>query len=316
MATTRGKPAATTALIPFECPQCDRHYRVELDFVKMRRLNRVAVCRGCDGRYTLSIRLERSAEPFDPDPYAAERLLADDDRRRSANVRRLRDERPDRSSEPVLGETKVGNVYIMNTDPPEDSVVPSPSDPPSPSTRPKDSAAPGASPPPTDSEPAADSDPPKAREELPAREPDWPPGLEPTRARRERERRSRAETEPSRRSPVARQDSEPRKPPFAADDSDPPPDSDPGTEDEPEESPLSDRRPRRTSSRYERTLDGVKRPDSSPPSSGGVDVRVIVEVGLVGDKTKRKTTKNYRPEHLITLPGLGVPQGKQSDDRR
>lgn len=284
----------------------------------MRRLNRIAVCRGCDGHYTLSIRLERSAAPFDPDPYAAERLLADDERRRSANIRRLRDERPDRSSEPVLGETKVGNVYIMNTDPPEDSVVPSPSDAPSPSSKPLDSAPPGASAPPTDSEPAADSE--RAEDSEPpeatAHDPDWPPGLEPAHERRARERRSRLETAPSRRSPAARDDTKAEKSPFAIEDSSPSPDGDPGPDSDPEASPLSDRRPRRTSSRYERTLDGVKAPASSPPASDGVDVRVIVEVGLVGDKTKRKTTKNYRPEHLITLPGLGVPQGKQGDDPR
>lgn len=312
---TRGKSTTTTALIPFECPQCDRHYRVELDFVKMRRLNRVAVCRGCDGRYTLSIRLERSAAPFDPDPYAAERLLADDERRRSANIRRLRDERPDRSSDPVLGETKVGNVYIMNTDPPGDSVVPSPSESPAPS------APPVASSRPADSEPATDSDPPGA--DAADREPDWPPGLEPASIRRERERRSRLDTAPSRRSPVRRQATTPDVPPFVVDDSPPPTESDPGPASDPgdayltDDAPLSDRRPRRSSSRYERTLDGVKRPDSSPPPSDNdaVDVRVIVEVGLVGDASKRKTTKNYRPEHLITLPGLGVPKGDKSDDK-
>ena len=64
------------ALVPFECPQCERHYRVELDFVKMRRLNRVAVCRGCEGRYTLNIRLEKSSGPTEPDPYASERSTA------------------------------------------------------------------------------------------------------------------------------------------------------------------------------------------------------------------------------------------------
>jgi len=302
---TRGKTTATTALVPFECPQCDRHYRVELDFVKMRRLNRVAVCRGCNGHYSLSVRLERSTEPFDPDPYAAERLLAQDERRRSANIRRLRDERPDRSSEPVLGETKVGNVYIMNTDAPDDSVPPEPSEPPVDSTRPEDSEPPEQSDlPPEPSVP---------EETAPPESDDWPPGLEPATHHRDRERRSRLATAPSRRSPLARQDTEPDKPPFVVDDGVPTPDSDPGSD--ADGAPLSDRRPRRGSgSRYERTLGGVKRPNSSPPPSGdAVGVHVIVEVGLVGKPNGRKTTKAYRPEHLVTLPGLGVPGSKSSD---
>jgi hypothetical protein len=112
---------------------------------------------------------------------------------------------------------------------------------------------------------------------------------------------------------MARQDTEPDKPPFVIDDSYPPPKSDPPDAPDSDPAPLSDKKPRRGGSgaRYERTLGGVKRPKSEPPPNEPVGVHVIVEVGLVGDKSKRKRTKNYRPEHLITLPGLGVPQDNQ-----
>jgi hypothetical protein len=95
-----------SALVPFECPKCHRQYRMELDFDKLRRLNRVAICGKCRGRYSISVRMGRASQPFEPDPFAAERLLRSS---RAQKPRGIRDERhktwPDTPAHVLVGES-------------------------------------------------------------------------------------------------------------------------------------------------------------------------------------------------------------------
>ena len=63
---------------------------MELDFDKLRRLNRVAICGKCRGRYSIKVRMGRASQPFEPDPFAAERLLRSN---RAKKPRGIRDER-------------------------------------------------------------------------------------------------------------------------------------------------------------------------------------------------------------------------------
>jgi hypothetical protein len=268
------------ALIPFECPQCERGYRVELDFIKMRRLTRVAVCRGCEGRYTLSVRLEKSTGPIEPDPYANERpeeggpVVHPHSRKKRGRDRRHQATQPDLA--PPSQPRGVGSSWppILSAPPPvtepplEDVVDPllaEDSDPPMHS----DPGEVGSDPPPLaslDSDPGP-LDPGKSGSALPELE---------------------LERDPK------RHDTEPELP--AERDTDPPTSS----------PALAERRPQRSQSgAVRRTLGGgVRRKGYPGDKAPGVSTHVIVEVGVVGQPTGRRTTKSYRPEHLVTLPGM------------
>jgi hypothetical protein len=46
------------AHIPFECPQCGRGYHMELDLLKLTRLNRVAVCGRCRNEFSVQVHFD------------------------------------------------------------------------------------------------------------------------------------------------------------------------------------------------------------------------------------------------------------------
>jgi len=55
-----------TLQVPFECPECDRAYRVDLDLLKMTRLKRVAICGRCKNPFSLLVRLTDGRHTIPP----------------------------------------------------------------------------------------------------------------------------------------------------------------------------------------------------------------------------------------------------------
>jgi hypothetical protein len=55
------------AQVPFDCPQCGRPYHIKVDLLKLRRLNRIAVCGSCKHQFSVSVRLDNAESGAPPD---------------------------------------------------------------------------------------------------------------------------------------------------------------------------------------------------------------------------------------------------------
>ncbi len=107
-----------------------------------------------------------------------------------------------------------------------------------------------------------------------------------------------------------RHDTEPDMPAFDPADEPLSSEEPPSSGESPSAPPLRGRRPQARGARHQRTLGRSSPPQPKDATAQPMSVHLIVEVGTPGAPNGRKTTKSYRPEHLVTKPGLGVPKGE------
>lgn len=275
----------TIAQVPFDCPHCGRGYHVDIDLQKLARLNRVAVCGACGNRFSVNIRFRQTAgddsateaeRPFDrerserPTPVPARSRTPPPPATPVPDSGSLR--RPAPKSGPRVGASR------MNTKPEGLSIPQDFRDRFARPTKPRlGEVKTDPSPAFVDARESASRPHPYDAADTAATDPQMTIPEEVQRHMRQ------ARTEPELTGPTS------SVPPF--------------DERRPRVGPTSNPPP----SERRRTLDGV--PSSPPPPKKRVKTEIIVEVGDASKKADASKSKKavYAPHHLVTKPGIGVP---------